>query len=471
MTTLVDSIRVENHLGLRFRAAVEESAAGATTRPLHIGILCDNSGSMRGERMEAVKRTLHAARPLFQASDTLTLVTFSETARIVLQAHSMATDDGVAAAYTAIDAIQTSGSTNLSAGIETLYSIATNYDAVILLTDGIVNAGITHSAGLMTMAQAGSTGRTRVFHALGYGSDHNRTLLRDLAVKSRGTYTYIDSEEILPVAIGDVLSGLRAEVVRGLRVRLPAETGWCCMEAGAVGDREYYVGNMVPDRDYWAVFRWEGVADDAERIREFQVTVENTGSAGREETVNIATELSAQQLTEQVLRARVARALEAMSSQMEARGVPDLTELRALRAEIAALPEEQRVRGLMLRLQAQVVEAIELAANLEAIGMPDAAPALRGAGAGAGVGAPPLFEHTRTHLMARLSSGAACLTNQRGVYSMAPAHTTDPATTMPSRAPALMESVSVFSSPSQRMASTTVRDTAMRSTADMDTID
>lgn len=466
MTTTIDSIRIGSHLGLRFRA-IASSPAG---RPLHIGILCDNSGSMNGERLEAVKRTLHAARSLLQNHDTLTLVTFSDSARVVLQAHALDSDEAITAAYTAIDAIHTEGSTNLSAGIERLYSVTTNYDAVILLTDGIVNAGITNPAGLLSMAQVGSTGRTRVFHALGYGADHNRLLLRDLAVKSRGTYTYIDSEEILPVAIGDVISGLRAEVVRGLRVRLPAGCEWRCMEAGAVGELDYYVGNLIPDRDYWAIFQWSGGAGAGagaviDTSLPVQATLEAVGADSREIRIDGITELEEIHLTEQVLRARVTLALEAMSAQMEVSGrvAPDLTELRALQAEIAALPDEQRVRGLLLRLQAQVAEALDLAgrlARMEAVARPPAM-GLRGVRAG-----PMVFEDpaaaTRTHLMARLSSGAACLANQRGVYSMAAADPADPASSamMPSQAPALVNSVSLFSTPSQRAASSAVHDTS-----------
>ena len=464
MTTTIDSIRIGSHLGLRFRA-ITSAAAG---RPLHIGILCDNSGSMNGERLEAVKRTLHAARSLLQNHDTLTLVTFSDSARVVLQAHALDSDEAITAAYTAIDAIHTEGSTNLSAGIERLYSITTNYDAVILLTDGIVNAGITNPAGLLSMAQVGSTGRTRVFHALGYGADHNRMLLRDLAVKSRGTYTYIDSEEILPVAIGDVISGLRAEVVRGLRVRLPAGCEWRCMEAGAVGELDYYVGNLIPDRDYWAIFQWSGGAGAGagaviDTSLPVQATLEAVGADSREIRIDGNSELEEIHLTEQVLRARVTLALEAMSAQMEVDGfrvattAPDLTELRGLQAEIAALPDEQRVRGLLLRLQAQVAEALDLAgrlARMEAVARPPAM-GLRGVRAG-----PMVFEDpaaaTRTHLMARLSSGAACLANQRGVYSMAAADPSD----LPSQAPALAETVSFFSTPSQRAASSAVHDTS-----------
>jgi hypothetical protein len=456
MNILVDSIRVNNTLGVRLRASASEES---TTRPLHIGILLDNSGSMNGDRLISVKRTLHAARPLLTAGDRLTLVTFNSTADILLRAHALDSDAAVVEAYRVIDEIHANDCTNLSAGIEALYSVATNYDAVILLTDGMVNEGVTSTVGLRAMATAGGA-RTRVFHALGYGADHNRSLLRELAIKSRGTYTFVNSDEVLPIAVGDILSGLRAEIVRGVTLRLPADCAWTCQEVGAIGAREYYVGNLAPERDYWAIFQVE--ADAAATLEGVVATLEDIDGAHQDVSLDGSTELGEMMLAEQSMRARVSVALDALSTQMESAAAtvaPDLTGLRALRAEIEGLSEDVRMRPLMLRLLGQVVEAVEMAERMAA-----AAPRARALGVRM-TAADDLDDPltTRTTLMARLSSGAACLANQRGVYNMDP--------TAP---PALQSSMSIFSTPSQRVASSTVHTsyTPSRGTAEpMEEID
>ena len=415
-----------DNLVFRLRAGGEAVTAG---RSLHIGILLDNSGSMGGERLAAVKRTLHAARSLFQMGDRITLVTFSDTADIRLRAHVLSDVAAIDAAYQEIDQISADASTNLGAGLEALYSVTTAYDAVILLTDGMVNAGITSTAGLRAMAQAAGT--TLAFNTLGYGATHNRALLRELSVQSRGTYTYVDSDEILALAMGDILSGLRAEVVRGVRLRLSSgAAGWSCQEAGSVADsQEYYVGHMIPDRDYWVVFRSAtGGATIAGGAGVLTATVTATEQDALTVTVPSG-EMLDEDITDQVLRAEVASALMTVSTQLEG-GVaaPDMTRLRTLQTRLEALP----ARPLLMRLRAQVAELLELAARVTSV-----SPSLHHSPGLTGNDA-----HLRTHLMARMSSGATCLANQRGVYSMAGADDTN---------------TSFFSSPLQQTASSVVR--------------
>lgn len=433
MTTTTMNISVTSkisgdNLVFRLRAASPGSEATAT-RSLHIGILLDNSGSMGGERLAAVKRTLHAARSLFQMGDSITLVTFSDTADIRLRAHVLSDVAAIDAAYQEIDQIRADASTNLGAGLEALYSVTTAYDAVILLTDGMVNAGITSTAGLRAMAQAAGT--TLAFNTLGYGATHNRALLRELSVQSRGTYTYVDSDEILALAMGDILSGLRAEVARGVRLRLSSgAAGWSCQEAGSsTGSQEYYVGHMIPDRDYWVVFRSAiGGATVAGGAGVLTATVTATGQEAL--TVTVPTgEMLDEDVTDQVLRAEVASALMTASAQLEGgAATPDMTRLRALQTRLEALP----ARPLLMRLRAQVAELLELAGRVTApLQTASYHPALPRVGA-----------DVRTHLMARMSSGATCLANQRGVYSMAGGDDTN---------------TSFFSSPLQQTASSVVR--------------
>lgn len=444
MPITINSLRSENHLALRLR--LTEGAAPAE-RSLHIGILLDNSGSMEGRRLVAVKRTLTAARSLLRPGDRLTLVTFSNHARVCLEQYVLTDDAAMDAAFTAINAIHTEGSTDLSVGLEALYAITTHYDAVILLTDGIINAGITSQTGLRSIALAPA--HTLTFHTLGYGADHNRGLLRELAVASRGTYTYVDSDEILPIAMGDILSGLRAEVARSVRVSIQGDQ-WHCLEvSGTESDTrataDYNVGNMVPGRDYWAVF-----SATRETAVEPVVFLSQEGAEEPQMVdVPVATDLSPIVLMEQVLRARVAKTLNRASTLMETGGPTEraLVQLRELQTEIADLTEAERMRPLILRLNAQLAEVVE---GLESVAVspvaspshrtPTRLPALRSGGGGSAA----------AHLMARMSSGAACLSTQRGVYrAVGVREDSDEDDT----------NTSFFSSPAQRTASQTVYST------------
>ena len=370
------------------------------SRAAKIAVLLDTSGSMEGERLTAVKATLHAARETFAEEDEVTLIGFDEAATVFFDHHRM-TSDGVTAFYEKVNTITTGGCTNLGAAFEALASLEQrDYDAIILLTDGIVNQGVASTAGLRLMANGLGS---QTFNTLGYGADHNRTLLRDLAVRSRGSYTFIDSEGILPMAIGDILSGIRTEAHKGARVTLP--DGWTCMELGADGP-SYTVGNIVGDRDYWVAFKRTTADDDA------NVDVKMVAAGFQAQTV--AQGGGGPGLTEQLYRCRVAVAMSAAADRLE-QGVVHRVELQELLHEMDAETEEFRGRPLMMRLMGQVADLLTQIPETSAGLLP---PALTAA------------------LSAQMSSGAAVLGLQRGIT-----HTLggDP--------------VSLFSSPTQRQVS------------------
>ena len=362
---MLSAIRNSTHLAVKIRAS--SSASGSETKSVNLAILLDTSGSMDGERLDAVKRTLHAARDLFKPTDQITLVTFSDKATTVAN-HLHMDADGLTQFYVAIDAIKADGCTNLSAGIEQLLLLRTPipYDTILVLTDGIINGGISSTIGLRTM-MAGLGSQAIV--ALGYGADHNRTLLRDLAVRSQGSYTFVDSDEILPIAMGDLIGGLRAELYRNVSIRMPV--GWTCCE---LGDG---LGSIVPDRDYWMVF--QKMSDDAETS-----PIELISGTTVIDTLDRVPISDCLDLQEQVLRCRVVKALISASDAME-RGQPCPTAVSDLTDEFRNLPEGIRSRPLVLRMQAQLAEIVSAAPS--------------------------------SSLLARMSSGGAYLSTQRGVTS------------------------------------------------------
>jgi hypothetical protein len=443
--TQMDAFRHGDTLAVRVRSRLPTAAA---PRPLHIAMLLDVSGSMSSSRLDAVKRTLHAGRDLLAAGDRVTLVTFHDVASVV-SSQQLLDADGKTAFYAAVDAIRTGGSTNLSVGIEELLTqrATTNgtYDALLVLTDGYINAGVTSATGLMTMFR--SLG-TMAIHTFGYGADHNRQLLKELAVRSRGTYTYIDNDEVLPIALGDMLSGLRGQVLAAARVEVMSP-GWTCMEmgaeTGASAEGTYMLGSVVAERDYWVVFRGsdDGIGDVPAKIRLME------GNDVVAETVSplLSSDDEALMAREQRLRCRVATVLTTVSERMELGqelGQELGAELAELRAELEALEEPLRLRPLVVRMIAQVAEITEAVRGY--IPRP---PMLQtpfmwaGASpAAATLSAPALPADT----LARLATGCTYLGLQRGVVSQV----ADPDGGVPSTA-------SMFSSPTQHTASARTR--------------
>ena len=413
--------RYNGHIVVRLSATAATEAA--ETHPTHIGLLIDTSGSMTGTRINSVKRTLEAARPLFRETDTISLVTFYDIGTTHLARHCL-NNEGIEQFYQVVNNLRPNGATNLSAGLEKLYEIGIDYTTLLLLTDGHINKGVIGVAGLKAMALGACRS---AINTLGYGPDHSRSLLSQLAIASHGSYTYADTDEVLPVIVGDILAGVRGEVFRHVEVTVTDAVAVTCQEIGGAG-ASYTVGNMVADRDYWVVFRLaEGDSDLS--------TIQVSADGGFTQTVSVtdlgenpAGERSGEQ--EQIYRCRVAHELFSMSELLESRTADDVriniarTALTSLRTEIAAL----HGRPLLLRMMGQIAEALEALEGL----------------ATTGLGRMP----AGNHLVARMSSGVTCLATQRGYFAGGGTDGAgDPANTC------------IFSSPSQRTGSRTVYDT------------
>lgn len=138
------------------------------------------------------------------------------------------------------------GSTNLSGGllkgIEQQVNAANAYKAggsqgegvpvvhaVLLLTDGEANEGITDAYGIEqamdeSLGTLESSSRVRVF-TFGYGRSHNAELLSALAEAASGSYFFVEDDDTLPVAFGSVLGGLLATNCQNVEVKLQAKSG------------------------------------------------------------------------------------------------------------------------------------------------------------------------------------------------------------------------------------------------------
>jgi hypothetical protein len=452
-----NAFRYNGHIVVRLSAPA--IASGTEAAPTHIGLLIDTSGSMSGTRIDSVKRTLAAARPLLRETDTVSLVTFDDVGTTHL-ARRQLDNEGIERFYMTVNNLVPNGSTNLSAGLEKMYEIGTDYTTLLLLTDGHINKGVTSMAGLKAIALGACRS---AINTLGYGPDHSRSLLSQLAIASRGSYTYADSDEVLPIIVGDILAGVRGEVFRQVEVSCPAlaVAGGAgaplavCQEIDS-GGASYTVGNMVADRDYWVVFRAEGVGAPSDLS-----VIQVSAVGGFSQTVAV-TELDERSgnpvgdpaVQEQIYRCRVARELSSVSELLDG-SVSDAaridtirTALTSLRTEIAVLPEVVRGRPLLLRMMGQIAEALE---GLDGLSVAAAAPM-----AGrwpAGLGRQPAGQH----LAARMSSGVTCLATQRGYMGQQSGNPLggagDPGETC------------LFSSPSQRTGSRAVHATYSQSGA------
>lgn len=192
---------------------------------VHIALLLDVSGSMEGERLIALKRTLLALLRSLDPSDCLTIVSYSSSASMLCSYNSVGTDMDPWIAL--IDGLKADGNTNMESAFTTLakHSRSTPH-AIILLTDGIVNVGSSSAKGIMLPLETNSNFSNTAVFTLGFGNDHNQIMLRDIALNTQGNYFYCDKAEDLPQTFGSILGILRDRPVEDIEISIPHEYIW-----------------------------------------------------------------------------------------------------------------------------------------------------------------------------------------------------------------------------------------------------
>jgi Mg-chelatase subunit ChlD len=418
-------------------------------RPFHLAMLLDVSGSMDGERIDALCRTLHLLVDALSEHDVLTLIKYNNVANVCADCVSI-TKDTRSVLHATIDEFVAEGGTNMEAAIQALFKLTTdstkpNVDAVFILTDGHINAGMSSSAGLLRLLQ-NQIHQGVPINTLGYGAEHNSRLLRDLALRSHGSYTFADAAEVLPAIIGDIMGGLESEVGRQAKLIIPE--GWKCLELQTLQSGSYCIGTLISEKSQWIVLEGEpGVTS----IPSLTCTWVDSSSPHVEHSVtcNVDTSISMLEIIEQRERCRVANVFSQVTEDIE-KYLFDVarTKLDELARELAASPAKDTV--FVIRLQAQVDDMIE---SLKNMNMPPAVGAGRlsrtRAGAGVGMGVEGGF--ALGSVISRLASGTTVLVNQRGIM---PTGSGVSSVGGAGGAGGGGAGVALFSSPSQRNATT-----------------
>ena len=206
-------------IGIQALEIPEESRS-----PVSLTFVIDTSGSMDMEnRLELVKAALGLLVSRLRADDSVAIVTFGDSASLILNPTSAAEPQAILAA---IGGLQPGGSTNVQAGLELGYDIAAlghrlgALDRVVLASDGVANVGLTDADSILSrIDREVDAGVELVSVGVGMGN-FNDVLLEQLANRGNGFYAYVNDRLEAERLFGTELVGTLQTVARDARVQV-----------------------------------------------------------------------------------------------------------------------------------------------------------------------------------------------------------------------------------------------------------
>jgi Ca-activated chloride channel homolog len=211
-----------NHL---LRIGVQAKQVSVRDRkPAHLVFLVDVSGSMnRPDRLPLAKRSLRILVDNLNDGDTVALVTYAGSTRVVLEPTPI---ERKAEIMSAIEDLTASGSTAMGSGIELAYGLAArtlgpdSISRVIVLSDGDANVGRTsHQQILETIAGKVEEGVT--LSTIGFGmGNYKDQLMEQLANKGNGNYYYIDTISQARRVFQEQLGGTLEVVAQDVKIQV-----------------------------------------------------------------------------------------------------------------------------------------------------------------------------------------------------------------------------------------------------------
>jgi Ca-activated chloride channel family protein len=192
--------------------------------PANLVFLIDVSGSMQSaNRLPLVKIGLEMLVDQLRGKDRVSIVTYSNTARIVLEPTAGNKRDEL---LKAIHSLNASGSTNGAAGIQMAYEQAqkafakTGSNRVILCTDGDFNVGVSSDDALVKLIQ--EKAKSKVFLSVfGFGMGNTKhAKLEKIANKGNGHYAYIDKFQEAKKVFVEEMSGTLYTIAKDVKIQV-----------------------------------------------------------------------------------------------------------------------------------------------------------------------------------------------------------------------------------------------------------
>ncbi|XP_075499450.1 E3 ubiquitin-protein ligase WAV3-like [Primulina tabacum] len=224
--------------------SLSEDAHQFHRAPIDLVTVLDVSGSMHGSKLALLKRAVDFVIDNLGPSDRLSIVSFSTFARRILPLRRM-TEQGRQNAKWSVNSLSASGSTNiveaLKKGVQVLEERRHQnpVSSIIFLSDGRDTCN--HGTRFQILSSPRQSpqylhllptsicpenrgtedhGQRQTFpvHAFGFGTDHDPLTMHAISDASGGTFSFIESYEMVQDAFASCIGGLLSVVIQELRL-------------------------------------------------------------------------------------------------------------------------------------------------------------------------------------------------------------------------------------------------------------
>ena len=225
----------ERYLQVHISAPPAPASTGTPRAAVDVALVLDRSGSMDGSKITMARKAVTHAVRLLKSDDHLAVVCYDDQVDTVL-ARTPASREAKALVFGRLAQVDARGSTNLSGGwlagahelqsgadadvsstqASLLQPVAAGVKRVLLLTDGLANAGEVDPEVLATTAARLRTEGITT-STFGIGADFDEVLLSRLATQGGGHFYYVEKAgqipDFLASELGEALEVTARDVV------------------------------------------------------------------------------------------------------------------------------------------------------------------------------------------------------------------------------------------------------------------
>lgn len=216
--------------------------------PMHLVIAVDTSGSMQGEPMTYLRAGLVEMIDELQPEDTISLVRYSGSASVVLEAVPATDESTLLGAFQGLSA---AGTTNLYEGLFRAFKLAEAHhdparqNRVIFLSDGQATAGLQTPAKLRALAE-GYAKQGIALTTVGVGKDFDVDVMRGLGEVGAGNFYFLEDPQAVLEVFSDEVKTFLFPVALDARIDATVADGYTLRASyGTTGWKGYVTGGYV----------------------------------------------------------------------------------------------------------------------------------------------------------------------------------------------------------------------------------